>query len=340
MLQKTARLWAIIVILTLVGSLTLAGCGQKAEPPKQSQPAPAPAPQKPVYKVALLTSGPINDGGWNQSAFEGLQDIKKKFGLEVANTENVKQADQLQLIRSYVNQGYNIIFGHGFEYGDTLKAAAKEFPKAYFIQIGGIEKNGANLGSTVFHSGEAGYIAGIVLALTTKTNKIGQVGAMEIPTIKADFDNMKKAVAKYNPKATVVTAYTGSWEDIGKGKEAALAQFNSGVDAILADGDAVNIGVVEAAKEKKGLVVGWSRDQSHLGPEVVLTSMIQRVDIMMEKMVKDVLDGKFKGENVVMGFADGVNDVAPYNAKVPKDVQDKVKAVIEEMKSGKFDPNK
>ena len=36
-------------------------------------------------KAALLTTGPVNDGGWNQMAYEGLVELQG-MGFDIANT--------------------------------------------------------------------------------------------------------------------------------------------------------------------------------------------------------------------------------------------------------------
>ncbi|MCL4459942.1 MAG: BMP family protein [Chloroflexi bacterium] len=305
--------------------------------PTPAKVAATPTPTAMKLKVALVTSGPINDGGWNQSAYEGLQEVKKKLGAEVANTENTKQADQEQIIRSYANRGFNVIFGHGFEYADSLKAVAKDFPKVEFVQIGGGESNGKNLSSFLFKAGEMGYLMGFIAAKMTKTNKIGEVGAMEIPTIAADFENFKIAVKKYNPKATVVTAYTGSWEDIGKAKEAALAQIATGVDVILANGDAANIGAIDAAKEKNIYAMGWTKDQTHLAPKHVLTSAIQSVEAIVLKSCTWAQEGKLGGKNYKVGIADGVSALGPMGPMIPKEIQDEAKQLEKDLAAGKIE---
>ncbi|MBI1881487.1 MAG: BMP family ABC transporter substrate-binding protein, partial [Chloroflexi bacterium] len=288
-------------------------------------------------KVALLTSGPINDEGWNQTAYEGLKAVEAA-GAEIANTENVAQADQLDLIRSYADQGFNVIVGHGFEYGDALTSAAGEYPEVSFIQIGGIAENGKNLVSYVFKPGEGGYAAGILAGHMSPTGKIGGVGAVEIPTIAADFNAFKTAAQLVNPEITdVPVAYTGSWVDIPKAKEAAIAQIDSGVDLILANGDNANVGAIEAAKENgKVYAIGWTRDQAHLAPDLVLTSMEQRVDNILIEAIKEIKGGTIEWTNHVVGFADGAQTFAPFNKVVPEDAATEVNAVIEALISGQI----
>ncbi|GIK43147.1 MAG: hypothetical protein BroJett011_69800 [Chloroflexota bacterium] len=286
-------------------------------------------------KVAMLTSGPINDEGWNQTAYDGLK-VLEADGAEIANTENVAQADQLDLIRSYADQGFNVIIGHGFEYGDALLAAAEEYPEVSFIQIGGIAENGKNLVSYVYRPGEGGYAAGILAGYMSPTGKIGGVGAVEIPTIAADFNAFKQAAQLVNPEIEEVpVAYTGSWVDIPKAKEAAIAQIDSGVDLILANGDNANVGAIEAAKENgKVYAIGWTRDQSHLAPDLVLTSLEQRVDNILVEAMQEIKAGTIEWTNHLVGFKEKASTFAPFNKVVPQDVANEVNAVAEALATG------
>jgi basic membrane protein A len=317
------------------------------EPTKEAEAAPE-ATEEPAkeamaegdfsgLKIALLTSGPINDDGWNQTAYEGLFALEKA-GAEIANTENVAQADQLDLIRSYADQGFNIIIGHGFEYGDALTAAAEEYPEVHFIQIGGIAQNEKNLVSYVFRAGEAGYTLGILAGLMIESGKLGGVGAVEIPTIAADFTAFEQAAKQVNPNvADVPVAYTGSWVDIPKAKEAAIAQIDSGVELILANGDNANVGAIEAAAEHGSTyVIGWTRDQSHLAPELVLTSNEQRVDNILIDAVTAIQAGTIEWTNHVVGFTEKAQTLAPFHADVPAEVADEVNKVLQAIIEGKI----
>ncbi len=289
-------------------------------------------------KVAMLTSGPINDEGWNQTAYDGLK-VLEADGAEIANTENVAQADQLDLIRSYADQGFNVIIGHGFEYGDALLAAAEEYPEVSFIQIGGIAENGKNLVSYVYRPGEGGYAAGILAGHMSPTGKVGGVGAVEIPTIAADFNAFKQAAQLVNPEIEEVpVAYTGSWVDIPKAKEAAIAQIDSGVDLILANGDNANVGAIEAAKENGNVyAIGWTRDQSHLAPDLVLTSLEQRVDNILVEAMQEIKAGTIEWTNHLVGFKEKASTFAPFNEVVPEDVVNEVNAVAEALATGQIE---
>ena len=348
--------YLILVVVSLLLAISLAACGGAAAPtqaPAAPTEAPTTAPEPTMapeateapaatgalggMKIALLTSGPINDDGWNQTAYEGLKALETE-GAVIANTENVAQADQVDLIRNYAEQGFGIIIGHGFEYGDALTQAAAEFPDVKFIQIGGIAEHPGNLVSYVFQAGEGGYAAGILAGLMVKEGKLGGVGAMEIPTIAADFNAFKQAAMAVNPNVKdVPVSYTGSWVDIPKAKEAATAQIDGGVTLILANGDNANVGAIDAAKTKGDVwVIGWTRDQAHLAPGLVLTSNEQRVDNILTEAIAQIQAGTIEWKNHTVGFADKAQTFAPFAEVVPQDVQDEVNKVIQALVDGQI----
>ncbi|HHU31297.1 MAG TPA: BMP family ABC transporter substrate-binding protein [Clostridia bacterium] len=326
------------MICMLAFSLVLGGCGgggsqeSEQEPSQSSDSGSEPAP----LKAALLTSGPVNDGGWNTQAYEGLLMLKDELGYEIAFTENVQQADQANIMRDYAKKGFDLIIGHGFEFGDALVTVSAEYPDIKFFQVGG-EVSGPNLASARFRTGELGYLAGKLAALVTKTNKIGFVGAMEIPTILGEVKSIMEVVPEINPNATVTTAYTGSWEDINKGKEAALAQIATGVDVIIGIGDACDAGAIQAVDEHEGVYfIGWSGDMNKLSPNRVLTSGVQSVQIMIKQVGEKVQNGTFEGVSEILGIPEGVQFLGTWSPETPEEAK---AAVIEDenkLKSGEM----
>lgn len=347
MSTKIRKVLSLIVATCMIG-FTFAGCGQEAKPAAETSTAAAPSSaasestaatsatsEKPALKAALLLSGPINDGGWNTDAYNGLGKLKE-MGYEIAYTENVVQADQQTLIRDYAKKGYNLIIGHGFEYGDALTAVATEFPDAKFLQIGGASTNGKNLASGEFRLGQLSYILAGVAARVTKTNKIGFVGAQEIPTIQAEVDTIKEQVPKINSNATVTVAYTGSWTDINKGKEAAMAQINNGVDVIIGIGDACDAGAIQACQEKGVKFIGWSGDLNSAAPDIVLTSGVQSVSTIISGVGKDIVDGKFSADHKVYGVEEGIEYLGTFSPTLDAAIKDQALKDQEDIKSGKL----
>ncbi len=323
----------LLVFAVAVGFAFAGGQQDKAAPAEKEA-------EEDTLKAACLMSGPINDGGWNQQAYEGMLRLRDNLGYEIAYTENVKKAEQKSILRNYAQKGFDLIFGHGFEYGDAINEVAPEFPEVTFYNIGG-NAHAENAGSGQFAQGELSYLAGVLAAEFTKTNKLGFVGAMEIPTIKLEVETFKEVAKEYNPDTSVTVAYTGSWTDVNKGKEAALAQISQGVDVILAIGDACDVGAIQAAKDRDAYVIAFVGDFNHLAPETVLTSCIQDVAKLIELQGDKFKNGTWENERAaVYGIASGIEHLGKWSPLVPEDLKQKVLDLEQQIADGELNVTK
>lgn len=119
-------------------------------------------------KVALCLSGAANDQGWNQSAYEGTKKACEKYGCTLEYTENLAAADIAAAFTDYATAGYNVIIGHGFEFGDPALEVAANFPDVKFICTEA-DASSDNVASYVMACEQTAYIEGIIAAKTTSS---------------------------------------------------------------------------------------------------------------------------------------------------------------------------
>lgn len=329
----------ILVFITLL-ALIITACAPAAKPkdaPDTAKPEEPAAPAKAV-KVALVLPGVISDAGWNASAYKGVMTAKEELGVEVAYSESVAMPDFEATFRDYASKGYDIVIGHGSEFGDAALMVAKEFPETYFA-ITNCDVKAANVAGLDTKNEESGYMAGFVAGTITKTKKVGYVGAMEIVAMKRAEEGYKLGVKAACPDCEVLVGYTGSFDDIAKGKETALAQIDKGADVIFQYADASGLGVIEAGKEKNIALIGMTEDQSPLAPDNVVTSTLQALGPIIVSIVKEVQDGKFVPNEVrLYGYDTGAYDLAPLNKKLVTDEQAaKIEAAVADMKAGQIE---
>src|SRR5688572_6309557 len=81
------------------------------------------------FKVALLTPGPISDQSWNGGAYEGLMWIRDSLGAKVSHIQTRTPAEFDENFRQYGAQGYDLVFGHGFEFQDAALRVGPQFPR-------------------------------------------------------------------------------------------------------------------------------------------------------------------------------------------------------------------
>jgi basic membrane protein A and related proteins len=325
-------------IAILAASLMLfsAGCSTNStSAPKQE--AEKKEDKKP--KVAIVLPGNINDNGWNASAYQGLKQAEQEFGVETGYQEAVSQSDQEEVFRNFASNGYDLVIGHGYQFADTAKKVADQFPDVKFVVLNAGIGNDKNLGSYSFTNWQPGYLTGTLAGLVTKTNVLGAIGGEEIPVIKDALEAFAAGAKAVNPEVKVNITYVGTWDDVAKGKETALAMYNNKADIVVTDANAVGLGAIDAAKQVNKYAIGFVADQFDIAPEVVIASGIQSNTEMVRYVVKEFIDGKFSPTaNNVLGVkekAEGIT-LRDWEQKLPKDVVDKVKQIEEGIISGKI----
>src|SRR5438874_570201 len=166
------------------------------------------APQQHVMRVGLLTPGSVNDNGWNAIAYEGLQRIHRELGAEVSHQETKTPAEIDEGFRSYGAKGFDLAFGHGFEFQDAALKAGKQYPNTIFITTSG-SSIAPNVSPMVFQLEQATYLLGVIAARESKTGKAGVVGGINLPSIASTFLAFKAGAQSVDPKFEVKEIYTG-----------------------------------------------------------------------------------------------------------------------------------
>lgn len=335
------KVWQIVSLISVL-ALVLAACGTGTPAtvapatvaPATVAPATVAPPTETPLKVALLVTGPLADSGWNATAYQGLLDAQTEFGIEVAFSEDVPAPDVETTIRDYANQGYALIIGHDFSFMDPMVKISPEFPNTYFTDTTGF-LNTANMASYYLFEAQSHYLAGIIMGRMTRSNIVGVVGGVELPTQTANFNALKEGVASVNPEAEVLITFVGSWGDPAGGKEAALAQINSGADILLDAGAASGLGTLEAVAQQNIPVISFIPLDSEAAPSQMIASILPNYRKMMRDEVALVVNGTFKGEVVRPDLASGVVNIT-MNDGVPADVQAEVEKAKQDIIDGKL----
>ena len=336
------KLVAMALSLTLAVSMLTACGGTKetkaetsAETTAETSGETTAAADGESLKVALCVTGAVNDMGFCQSAYEGLVLLEEKYGAEIAYTENLQAAD---MAAAFTANGYDIVIGHGFQFGDPALEVGAQYPDTTFICTEA-DVASDNVASYVMSCEQGGYIEGMLAASMTKSNKIGFIGPIEGASLIKIMNGFEDGAKSINPDIEVQTAWTGSFTDTALAKEAAQAMIDSGVDFIAHDANECGNGAIAAAQEAGVYATGDSYDQHELAPETVLTSSMYNVPLVIESAYLDVVNGTFKGEVKYLGMAEGVVEMAPYydmESAIPEDVRTMIDEKIEAIKSGEF----
>ena len=327
-------LYLFLVFALVISSV--AGCAPAAEEPAPPAEEPgAETPEEPAQeplKVAALLPGPISDMGWNATAYNGLLAIEEQFGCEISYVENVASSDTEEVFRSYATQGYDVIFGHGFEFGDAALRVAPDFPDTQFVIVSSNISEGANLGSVNFAAPQQGFLAGALAALVSETGVVGAIGGKDMPPIRMPILGFMAGAEYVNPDIEVKAVMTGSNEDVAGLKETALAMLDANADVIFALADQAGMGSIEACTEKGALSIGANVDQNELAPDTVMQSVEKDARVLFTFIIGQILDGTYEASFHELGVAEDaiyLSDWHGFDAKYPE-----AKAEIEKIIAG------
>jgi basic membrane lipoprotein Med (substrate-binding protein (PBP1-ABC) superfamily) len=288
-------------------------------------------PRKPPsgFRVALVTPGSIADAAWNSGAYRGLQEIRDSLQVEVSHIEARTPSEQEEALRTYAIQGFDLVFGHGFEFQGLAERVSAQYPKTVFIVTSGERVNG-NVSPLIFRLYEASYLAGMLAGGLTKTGVIGFVGGIELPPIKQAEDAWVAGARATRPDVSARSAYLNTFDDVAAGREAAIAMLRAGADMFHHNADAAGLGVFQAVKESpNAFIFGANEDQRALAPERVLGSAVIDLPRAFLMVAREVRGGGFSPKVESFGLKSGVIRYQPnpaLDATVPQALRDRVKS--------------
>ena len=252
---------------------------------------------------------------------------KPSLGIVLRDVEPGTPNSIEPAMRAFAERGYDLVIGVGFAQAPIIQVVARDYPKVHFAIVDGVvfDDDGKtpmpNVAGLVFKEHEGSYLVGMIAAKTSRSGTVGFVGGMDIPLIRRFEKGYEQGAKAVNPRIQVLQNYVGvtdtAWNNPGKGKELSLAQMDKGADVIFAAAGNSGLGAfdaVEQAGTRNGrathFVIGVDSNQNGVKPGFVLTSMVKRVDNAVYDIVKDVVDGQFKGGVHVFGLdSDGVGYV-------------------------------
>ena len=174
----------------------------------------------------ITDGGGVNDKSFNQSAWEGLQQLNKDTGIKVKYLESKGDADFEPNLNQLIKGGYDLTWGIGFLMNKALTNVAKQNPDAKLASIDSVV-DAPNVESVLFAENEGSFLVGVVAGLTTKTNKVGFVGGIEGDLIRKFQAGFAAGVKAVNPNAEVIVNYVGDFTKPDLGKTAAATIYNT-----------------------------------------------------------------------------------------------------------------
>jgi basic membrane protein A len=294
-----------------------------------------------AFRVALLTPGSIADGGWNAGAYAGLEAIRDQLGAEVRHVETRTPAEFEEGFRDFAGRGFDLIFGHGFEYQEAAAKVAAEFPDTIFITTSGNTLR-RNVAPMVFELEQAIYLCGVMAARMTQTGILGLIGGIDLPSIRSTFIAFRGGALATRPDVVVRDVFIGNFDDTAAAREAARALLEEGADLLLHQANDAGRGVFRAVSERaregnRVFAFGTNRNQNDMAPDVVLASAVLDIPAAFVEVARRVRNGTFEPEPLRLGMREGIVKLVinpRLRGEIPPDVLDELAALEREIRSG------
>ena len=344
------RIVAMVLAVSMV--FALAACGSAA--PAQTEAAKEAETQAAAkeYKVAMICDSSINDGGWGAACYNAMVKAANDNGWKYEVTDSIAQNEYYDSIAAYCALGYDMIYAPGNQYTDAVLQAAEEYPDIAFALLNGAESTpekavNKNVSSLLPNAQQIGWIAGALAGLMTESGTIAFIGGMELDTTKgkyAGYGEAAKYVAEKEGKEINLLdcPFAGSFDDSAKGMEFAKSMIEQGADVFFGDASAVDSGARQAIDEYNAAnggvkVYDIAQPADILGQnECIICSQCTDNAAMISASMQAVETKTFGGETLYGSLQNGALSAGAISDLVPKDIQDKYLAYIQEMVDGTF----
>ena len=338
-----------------------------------SAPASAPASEAPKsdLKIGVVTDvGTVNDKNFNEFTFVGAQQGAAAIGADpppvVVPTSD---ADYGPLIQAFIDQDFDVIVATGFNLVPATAAAAKANPDIWFIGVdhapcinatGDVDPTFADCSGDLgvlmpkyiainYAEDQAGYLAGIVAGLATKSNVIGSVGGVSLcgPCIRY-MQGYELGAKSVNPDVAVKSAFVSDSDfRVGFADQAAGKTFgdqfikqNTGIDVLFQVAGLTGNGIIDSACAANINAVGVDVDQHESYPAsaaCILTSAEKHLAVSVSDSIVGISDGTAKGGLVFFNATNDGIGVSPFydaTSKIGADTQAKLDEALAGMKAG------
>jgi basic membrane protein A len=329
-MKKLVSGFALLIALTLV----LAACGTPptAAPTEMPAATEAPATEAPAteapaepFRVAVVMPSAINDLAFSQSMYDALLRVQEEMGgegaFEIVYSDGMFVVDDAAAaLRDYASQGFDLVIGHGSQYGSSLQEIAPDFPETSFAWGTTVDTFGLpNVFAYEAASQEGGYVNGVLAATLTESSVIGVVGPIETGDAKLYVDGFTAGVMATNPDAEVNVNYIGSFSDVALASEAATTHIAAGADILTGTAQMV-VGAIGKAEESGALWFGTQSNQTSLAPTIVVASQVYHWEVALTEMIGLIQAGTFGGQSFVINLAND-GEVIEFNPDFELDAE-------------------
>jgi basic membrane protein A len=312
------------LLLASAAATALGACGKwKSQAPERGP-------------VAAMFPGRIDDGGFIEAGYRGLMRVRDELKLPVRHVDGVAPDEEAMkaALRELADSDAKLVIAHGGQAAEAVQRVAWEFPQQRFVSIQG-HLTRPNLAVYEVLQEQSAWLAGAAAGQLTKSNVVGHMSGLRVrPGLNARAA-FAGGLAHTNPRARLLTNFSGTQDDPAVAQRVALAQIDAGADIIFTMLNAGRAGAIEACRTRGVKQIGNVRDWVAAIPDVFVASAVADAGFAVFNAGRDLSDNLFKGALVRrygVRYPEAVRlALAP---TVPEAVRTRIASLTQEMAVG------
>jgi basic membrane protein A and related proteins len=362
------------VALALAGTLVLSACGDAPEDdttdttdtetdtePTDDGEEPADDGEEPAddgdaaaaedFRACMITDeGGVDDGSFNETAYNGLLRAEDELGVEIQVLESTSESDFEPNMQTFTTGDCDLIVPVGFLLEAVTLEAAEANPDQDFAIVDVF--NGDEVPNVLglnFSTDEAAFLAGYAAAATSESGILGTYGGINIPPVTIFMDGFLAGVNHYNEETGEDVQllgwdgsdgqFTENFTNLDDGRRITESLLDNGADTILPVAGPVGGGSAAAIQDRgEGRLIWVDTDgyESTDFGDIMFTSIQKQLDVAVFDAIEARLNDTFEGGNYFGTLENDGVALAPFH-DFEDEVPDEVKSQLEEIRQGIID---
>lgn len=316
------------------------------------EPDDADAPEGADFLACMITDqGGVDDGSFNETAFNGLLRAESELGVEIAYLESQSETDFQPNMQSFIQQDCDLIVPVGFLLAEVTGEAAEANPDQDFAIVDYPNEWGHdNVLGLLFATDEAAFLAGYAAAAQTESGTVGTYGGINIPTVTIFMDGFLAGINHYNAENDTDVQligwdgedgqFTGDFSSQDLGRNVTETLLDNGADIIMPVAGPVGGGSAAAMEDRgEGLLIWVDTDgyESTEFGDIMFTSVMKQMDVAVFDAIQAKMDGTFEGGDYLGTLENDGVAIAPfhdYEDQLPEGLLEELDALREGIIAG------
>lgn|GEM_PF-448240 len=259
--------------------------------------------------IHIHYAGTRGDHSYTDSAYKGFLEAfsKNKFKYKDYTSFVLNESDKIYYTD---NTPPDMIITQGFQYSTYSYNWSQRLPKTNIIAIDQFGSSAPNIRYEEITAYGSSYLAGVLASNISRSGKVAIIGGTESWLLDGFVKGFEEGALTSNSSVNVTTRYiangTEGFYDEDRAQEISEELIGEGNDVIFGAASYANIGMVHAAENHDLVyIIGVDSDQSFLDPNVVVASVIKKVDLVVSEGINSEINKTFTPGTRISGISDG-----------------------------------